>query len=119
MVGKETHAAKAAKLADGEVKDADAKAGRVAPKLGCRNLIDSDISAQANWQPRILAGDTRDTGDAMPILRLIAKIRNVLPFRTAKATNPRKFTFVELQALADGDDFGEILLPPAFLMRLH
>jgi hypothetical protein len=45
----------------------------------------------------------------MPILRLIAKIRNVLPFRTAKATDQRKFTFVELQELAERDDFGEIL----------
>lgn len=45
----------------------------------------------------------------MPILRLIAKIRNVLPFRSAKATNQCKFTFVELQELAERDDFGEIL----------
>jgi hypothetical protein len=45
----------------------------------------------------------------MPILRLIAKIRNVLHFRTAKATNQRKFTSVELQEMAERDNFGEIL----------
>lgn len=43
------------------------------------------------------------------VLRLIAKIQNVLPFRTAKSTNQRKFTFAELQELAERDDFGEIL----------
>lgn len=45
----------------------------------------------------------------MPILRLIARVHNILPFRTAKATNQRKFTFAELQDLAERDDFDEIL----------
>jgi hypothetical protein len=45
----------------------------------------------------------------MPILRLIAKIRNVLSFRTAKATNQVKFTCVELQELAERADFDRIL----------
>lgn len=57
----------------------------------------------------ILGRVTSDTGDAMPILRLIAKVRNVLPFRTAKTTQQRKFTLAEFQALAEQGDFGEIL----------
>jgi hypothetical protein len=42
-------------------------------------------------------------------LRLIAKIRNVLPFRTARSINQRKFTLTELQELAERDDFDTIL----------
>ena len=45
----------------------------------------------------------------MPILQLIAKIQDVLPFRTGKSTKQRKFTFAELQELAEQDDFGRIL----------
>ena len=45
----------------------------------------------------------------MPILRLIARVRNVIPFRTGKPRSQRKFTFVELQELAERNDFGEIL----------
>lgn len=64
---------------------------------------------QTNRCRRILARDTSDTGDAMPILRLIAKVRNVLPFRTAKSTSQGKFSFVELQELAEREGFGKIL----------
>lgn len=45
----------------------------------------------------------------MPILRLIAKIQNVLPVRKATSTKQRRFTLAELQELAERNDFGEIL----------
>ena len=58
---------------------------------------------------RILFESKYDISNAMPIFRLIAKVRNVLPFRTAKSTSQRKFSFVELQELAEREDFGDIL----------
>ena len=45
----------------------------------------------------------------MPILRLIARVRNVIPFRTGKPRSQRKFRFIKLQELAERDDFSEIL----------
>lgn len=45
----------------------------------------------------------------MPILRLIAKIRNVLPFQAAKSTNRRQFSLGEVQELAEREDFCEML----------
>ena len=45
----------------------------------------------------------------MPLLRLIARVRNVLPFRTAKSPSHRKFSFVELQELAERENFDKIL----------
>lgn len=45
----------------------------------------------------------------MATYRLIAKVRNVLPFRAAKSTSQRKFSLVELQELAERDDFDKIL----------
>lgn len=53
--------------------------------------------------------ETSDIGDAMAIFRLLAKVRNVLAFRAAKSTSHRKFSLVELQELAERDDFGKIL----------
>jgi hypothetical protein len=49
----------------------------------------------------------------MVILRLIEKIQNVLPFCTAKSGKVRRFTFTELQDLAERNDFGEILTAAA------
>lgn len=45
----------------------------------------------------------------MPRLRLIAKIQNVLPFRTTKSTEQRKFAFAASEELAEHNDFGGIL----------
>ena len=59
--------------------------------------------------PAYIGLETSDTGNAMPIFRLIAKVRNVLPFRTAKSTSQRKFSFVELQELAEREGFDKIL----------
>ncbi len=58
---------------------------------------------------RIVFEDKYDIGDGMPIFRLIAKVRNALGFWAAKSTSRRKFTFAELQELAERDDFDEIL----------
>ncbi len=44
----------------------------------------------------------------MPILRLIAKVRNVLAFRAPKSTSHRKLSLVELQELAEWEDFDKI-----------
>lgn len=57
---------------------------------------------------RILFEDKNDIGAVMPILRLIAKVRNVLSFRKAKSTSQRKFSLVELQELAEREDFDKI-----------
>ena len=67
------------------------------------------MSVQANRGPRILSKDISDTGDAMPIFRLIVKVCNVLPFRAAKSTSHRKFSLVKLQELADREHFDKIL----------
>jgi hypothetical protein len=45
----------------------------------------------------------------MPILRLIAKVRNVLPFWAPKSARQSKFSLVELQELAEREDFDKIL----------
>lgn len=64
---------------------------------------------QRNRWPRILTRDTSNAGDVMTILRLIAKILEVFHFRPAKSGEFRKFTFAELQELAERDDFDQIL----------
>lgn len=58
---------------------------------------------------RIVFEDKYDIGDGMPIFRLIARVRNVLPFRATKSTSQRKFSLVEIQELAEREDFDKIL----------
>lgn len=56
-----------------------------------------------------MSKDESDIGDGMPIFRLIVRARNVLPFREAKSTSQRKFSLVELQELAEREEFDKIL----------